>query len=104
MNELGRLESSERPYFVLTPRVIGIAFGNVEGIRAGLKLRGGVSAADVDSVKLDMAIAVEDDSLIGIGVEGLSPEVKTEVPFGAVELSSVEFVSPDELPIAVGEI
>jgi hypothetical protein len=104
VNKFGRLKFSKGPDFILAPRVVGIAFGNIERIGSRLKLRRCISAADVYAMKLDMAVSVENNTLIGICVEGLSPEIKAKIPFCAVELGSVEFVGPDELPIAVGEV
>ena len=56
-----------------------------------------------DDVENDVAVAVEMDGLVGPGVVSFAHHGHTEVPFGAVEFGAVEFVVPDEFPIAVGE-
>ena len=56
-----------------------------------------------DDVENDVAVAVEMDGLVGPGVVSFAHHGHTEVPFGAVEFGAVEFVVPDEFPIAVGK-
>ena len=75
----------------------------VHEIVSGLELRADGMAVLHDDVENDVAVAVEMDGLVGPGVVSFAHHGHTEVPFGAVEFGAVEFVVPDEFPIAVGE-
>ena len=45
-----------------------------------------------------IAFSVENCALVGEGFVPLLEQMQPEIPFGAVEFRSVEFVVPDEFP------
>ena len=75
----------------------------VHEIVACLELGADGMAVLHEDVENDVAVTVEMDGLVGPGVVSFAHHGHTEVPFGAVEFGAVEFVVPDEFPIAVRE-
>ena len=75
----------------------------VHEIVASLELRTDGMAVLHEDVEDDVAVAVEMDGLVRPGVMAFAHHGHTEVPFGAVKFGAVEFVIPDEFPIAVRE-
>ena len=76
----------------------------VKGVRTRLQLRRNVFSVNLRAVKLNMAVTVQNDAAIRIGIEALAPEIESEIPFRSVKLRSVEFICPDKLPFPVGQI
>ena len=56
-----------------------------------------------EDVENDIAVAVEMDGFVRPGVVSFAHHGHAEVPFGAVEFGAVEFVVPNEFPVAVGK-
>ena len=91
MHETRRLHLAERPE---TRRILR----NIVRQGARLEMRRIVVVALFDKMQLQMALSIKLHAFFRVRLETLPPEVQTEAPLATVQLRSVEFILPNQLP------